>query len=629
MKLLAKTNLFGLTILTLTALLIVVFGTVIINDIVYDLNKRLLSAEMENLVKKVERGQMVLDRSGVGRVRSYVKRMQEELLSDFKIFSFGQTGVLLVIAPPRTVVFPADARSREPVDPQFIDQIVGQKKGFIEGKYGKETRFWVFETVPEWGWLLALSITTDEMFEKRTEYLRYVCLMTLGILVVTAIASSLFMTKLVGRIRKTLSCVRLVEKGDLTARIDPLASEDEMRSLQRGINAMVARIQERTEDRDRAEAALRAAEAKYRSIVENAVWGIFQSTAEGRLVTANPALARILGYDSRGGLIADTTNIGRQWYADPTRRDEFVRILRECRIVHGFEAELHRKDGESIWASLHARAVVDEKGELVLIEGMLQDVTERKRAMEQIRTLNEELERRVVERTAELQAVNKELEDFAYVASHDLKAPLRAIGQLAAWIGDDYAHAIDEPGQRQLRMLLDRVRRMHNLIDGILLYSRIGRVREKHEDVDLRQIVRDAIDMVAPSERIRVSVQEELPSVTCEETRMRQVFQNLVDNAAKFMDKDAGEIKVTCEDDDSSWKFGVSDNGPGIDPKYHDKIFQIFQTLTPRDQFESTGMGLTLVKKIVEMNSGRIWVESEAGKGTTFYFTWPKKGTDA
>lgn len=224
----------------------------------------------------------------------------------------------------------------------------------------------------------------------------------------------------------------------------------------------------------------------------------------------------------------------------------------------------------------------------------------------------------------ELKTVNRELKDFAYIVSHDLKAPLRGIGSLVKWLATDYADRLDEEGQEMLELLEGRVKRLHNLIDGILQYSRVGRLREEQVEVDLNQIVAEAIDAIAPPEKIKIAVESDLPVILCERTRIQQVFQNLLSNAVKYMDKPQGEIKISCAASNHDWKFAVADNGPGIEAKHFEKIFQIFQTLSPRDDFESTGVGLTLVKKIIEMYDGRIWVESKVGQGSTFFFTLPK-----
>ena len=180
-----------------------------------------------------------------------------------------------------------------------------------------------------------------------------------------------------------------------------------------------------------------------------------------------------------------------------------------------------------------------------------------------------------------------------------------------------------------MRLLISRVHRMDGLIDGILQYSRVGRVKETIVAVELNRLVREVIDLLAPPENIAVSVENSLPAVMAEPTRIQQVFQNLLSNAIKYMDKPAGEIRIACAAEGAQWKFSITDNGPGIDKQHFEKIFQLFQTLAPRDRVESTGVGLALVKKIVEMYDGRVWLESTLGRGSTFFFTLPRTAATA
>jgi signal transduction histidine kinase len=163
---------------------------------------------------------------------------------------------------------------------------------------------------------------------------------------------------------------------------------------------------------------------------------------------------------------------------------------------------------------------------------------------------------------------------------------------------------------------------MQNLIDGVLQYSRIGGVAEE-QLVDLNELIKEVIDSIAPSENISIEVENSLPQLLCEPTRLFQVFQNLLGNAVKYIDKPRGWIKIGCVREDNYWKFHVADNGPGIKEQDFERVFQIFQTLIPKDEFESTGVGLTVVKKAVELWGGNIWIESEVGRGSIFYFTVP------
>lgn len=228
------------------------------------------------------------------------------------------------------------------------------------------------------------------------------------------------------------------------------------------------------------------------------------------------------------------------------------------------------------------------------------------------------------ERTAQLSETNKELKEFAYIVSHDLKAPLRAISQLSHWISTDYKDAFDEEGKEMLTLLSGRVKRMDLLIDGILQYSRVGRAVEKKETIQLNSLVKDIIASLAVPENIEIKIVNTLPKYRGDTTRFTQVFQNLISNSIKFSDKPKGKINVGCSNEGRYWKFSVEDNGPGIEEKYFDKAFQIFQTLQARDKKEGTGVGLSLVRKIVKLYNGNVWIESKVGEGTTVFFTLPK-----
>ncbi len=261
-----------------------------------------------------------------------------------------------------------------------------------------------------------------------------------------------------------------------------------------------------------------------------------------------------------------------------------------------------------------------------------QDLEEAKGGLEKS---NETLSKEIAERKKaeqhqdrllkQLEKINQELKDFAHIVSHDLKAPLRGIKILAELISKDYADKLDSDGKEKISLLNNRVDRMHNLIEGVLQYSRVGRVEEEKAIVNLSELITEIIDTLSPPKNISIAVENELPTIECGRTRIMQVFQNLLSNAIKYMDKPQGQIKVGCVEEDEFWKFSVADNGPGIEEEYFEKIFQIFQTISTHNEFESTGIGLTLVKKIVEMYGGKIWIQSKVGEGSTFFFTLPKQ----
>ncbi len=224
---------------------------------------------------------------------------------------------------------------------------------------------------------------------------------------------------------------------------------------------------------------------------------------------------------------------------------------------------------------------------------------------------------------SELAAVNQELKDFAYIVSHDLKAPLRGIASLADWLQNDYGDRLDDEGRDMLKLMSGRVRRMSDLIDGVLQYSRVGRVKESKTQVNLARLLHETIDMIAAPKGIQIVIDTELPTLLAEKTQMQQIFQNLIGNAVKYMGQPEGDVHIGHSEINGYWEFYVSDTGIGIEPRHFDKVFQIFQTLVPRDQAESTGVGLAIVKKIIETHGGKIWLNSEIGKGSAFFFTLP------
>ncbi len=334
----------------------------------------------------------------------------------------------------------------------------------------------------------------------------------------------------------------------------------------------------------------------------------------GRFLDVNDKAYSSLGYTQQELLDMTVKDIDGSIPNDDAWASQVEQVRRQGSIV--LETLHKRKDGTMFPVEINVKLISQGKSSY-LVAGA-RDITERKQA-----------EQKQDELLLELESVNKELKDFAHIVSHDLKAPLRGIKSLVDWITTDYSDKLDDDGKEQMGLLVSRVDRMRNLIDGVLQYSRIGRVKEEKVPVDLAEIVPEAVDMVSPPENIEITIENQMPVVECEKTRIQQVFQNLLSNAIKYMDKPQGRIKVGCVEEDGFWKFSVSDNGPGIEEQYFEKIFQIFQTLAARDEFESTGVGLSVVKKVVEMYGGRIWVESELGKGSTFFFTMPKAETAA
>ncbi len=248
-----------------------------------------------------------------------------------------------------------------------------------------------------------------------------------------------------------------------------------------------------------------------------------------------------------------------------------------------------------------------------------EDVTARRQAEESLRERVEEL----AASASVLERRNAELDQFAYVTSHDLKAPLRGIANLSRWIEEDLDGQVPPEVAGQFDLLRGRVNRMEAMIEAILQYSRVGRDEAQSEAVNVKALLTEVIDLVDPPTRMAISMDEYMPVLHTTRLRLFQVFQNLLSNALKHHDKPSGQIHVGAKTEGDWVEFSVTDDGPGIAPKFQERIWVIFQTLEARDKVENTGVGLALVKKIVEGQGGTVSVESEEGRGAAFKFTWP------
>lgn len=370
-----------------------------------------------------------------------------------------------------------------------------------------------------------------------------------------------------------------------------------------------------TTRRKRAEESLAAAREFAESIVSTIQESLVVLDADLRVISANPAFHHVFQITPEGTLGQFFFQLHDRRWESKELRDLLSRPVSEQRTDASFELQ-HEFGARTL--RLNARAIPGKTGERTRILLAIEDITDRTRLeAEQTRLIHE------------LESANEELKNFAYVVSHDLKAPLRAIGSLADWIAADQKERLDAEGREHLRLLIQRVKRMDALIDGVLRYSRIGLMHEALVAVELDPLIREVIDSLAPPAQVEVTVAQTLPTIRTERTRIQQVFQNLLANAIRFMDKPQGRIRIDCEAEGEMWKFSVADNGPGIEPRHFERIFQLFQTLNPRDRVESTGVGLAIVKKIVELYGGRIWVVSAPGRGSTFFFTLPRTAPQA
>ncbi len=382
-------------------------------------------------------------------------------------------------------------------------------------------------------------------------------------------------------------------------------------------------------ERKRAEQALRESRQRLDNIVANSPGAIYRcaNDAEWTMEFLSAAITQITGYPAEDFLGNRAIS-----YASIIHPDD--RRLVEARVAEGvgrktrFEIDyrLVARDGTLRWVHEQGQGVFDADGKLLCLDGFIFDMTALMAAEEEIRKLNQELELRVAERTAQLESANKELEAFAYSVSHDLRAPLRAIDGFSHILEEDYGGRLDAEGTRLLGVVRDNAARMAQLIDDILKFSRAGRLEFNADLIDMERMARAVLAELAPDadeSRLHVEI-DHLPSAHGDSAMMRQVFVNLLANAIKFSrNRQPAQIKVGCRAEENETIYFVQDNGAGFDMRYADKLFGVFQRLHGTNEFEGTGIGLAIVKRIVNRHGGRVWAESRINEGATFYFSLP------
>lgn len=306
---------------------------------------------------------------------------------------------------------------------------------------------------------------------------------------------------------------------------------------------------------------------------------------------------------------------------------EHVRQILMGKDIPPIEHRICRKDGEIRWVSDTVILFKDAAGNLLSYDGVIKDITERKRAEEEIRKLNQELEQRVADRTAQLEAANKELEAFAYSVSHDLRAPLRHIGGYLELIREQIAATLDADSQQYMDAISNATRHMSVLIDDLLSFSRMGRYEMSAMPVDLNFLIQDVIRELAPETIHRLIDWQitPLPVVTGDRAMLRMVLVNLLSNAVKFTRlRERAEIEIGCQTGQANEIIiFVRDNGVGFDMTYAGKLFGVFQRLHRADEFEGAGIGLANVRRIIHRHGGRTWAEGGIDCGATFYFSLP------
>ncbi|MDP8267667.1 MAG: PAS domain S-box protein [Candidatus Tenebribacter davisii] len=401
-------------------------------------------------------------------------------------------------------------------------------------------------------------------------------------------------------------------------------NEDEIGSLYDGFNNMLNQINIRQEERKQAEKTLRETNARHSAMIENIGDVIAIVGADSLTKYQSPNIEKWFGWKPED--IIGTSGWDKMHPEDIERiQKEFSKVLQK-ETTSIVEYRFKCKDGKYKWIELTALNCINDPA----INGVLlnyHDSTERKQAEFELKKYRDHLEELVKGRTQELESSNKELEAFSYSVSHDLRAPLRAINGFTQILMEDYVEKLDDEGKRLGSVILNNSRKMGQLIDDLLSFSRLGRAAMHFTEIDMKTLVYNVyLEITSPKEQKKIHFSiADLPEVQGDYNMLRQVWVNLISNATKFSAKQNKPIiSVTCQEKDKVFIYCIRDNGAGYDMKYQDKLFGVFQRLHLETEFTGTGVGLALVRRIIQRHNGTTWAEGEVGKGAAFYFSLSK-----
>ncbi len=361
-----------------------------------------------------------------------------------------------------------------------------------------------------------------------------------------------------------------------------------------------------------------------RSLLEASLDPLVTISPEGKITDVNEATEQVTGVPRAELIGSDFSN----YFTEPDQaREGYQRVISEG-YVRDYPLTIHHTSGRTTDVLYNATVYRDEAGQVQGVFAAARDITERKRVEAELARHREHLEELVLQRTEDLARSNRDLEQFAYVASHDLQEPLRAVAGFVSLLRQRYQGKLDEKADSYIGLAVDGVTRMQTLIGDLLSYSRVGTRGGALEPTDPRESVKNALtNLRASLEESGATVQVDLPpTIRADGVQLTQLYQNLIANALKFRSDKPPAVQIGARKEPDGWRFWVRDNGIGIEPQYAERIFLIFQRLHTRQKYPGTGIGLAICKRIVERHGGKIWVESQPGQGSTFYFTLPDEG---
>ena len=454
-----------------------------------------------------------------------------------------------------------------------------------------------YRYIPELHWGIVIQLDKNEAVKPITNLVRTIVIIGLITLLVVIILVVIVSKSISNPIVTLIKSSRLIAKDNKSAKAHVKAS-DELHDLAVSFNNMLT-------ERKRSEDALHTSEERLKKILNSSPDSIIVIDLNGKILDCNQMLLDTFYISTKEEFIgSDSLDL-----VDPSDRKK-AKLHIQKTLKYGSSKHIdyycRTRHGNKFPVEVSASTILDIQNNPQSFIIIARDISERKKAEQ------------------ELFRSNQELEQFAYIASHDLKAPLRAIRQISTWVEEDLQDIMKDDTKKQMELLRSRVVRMENLLNGLLEYSRIGRTKVEKELVNTRDLIEDIKDFYNPPEGFIIEPADELPVFETHRVPFEQIFRNLVGNAIKYHNRHDGSIRITVNNSSDFYEFLVIDDGPGIAPQFHTKIFEMFQRLKSRDEIEGSGMGLALVKKIVDNYKGSIAINSDIGKGSTFTFTWPK-----